>query len=111
MVDKQTDVLAQSEIEIVRSEQRPLSSGLNLQSLTFALEGNEQFESSVLRLANKALLEQGAEPQQLCRSTPTLISITSTAERASKHLRNESGGLSLNGLPSIQRITHADVFL
>ncbi|SDQ92716.1 hypothetical protein [Pseudovibrio sp. Tun.PSC04-5.I4] len=111
MLDMQINFSAQAETENIHSEQLPLCSGKSLEALTFALGANERFGGLALELVKGVLCEQGRYLRRSDCQSPTLVSITSIAERASKRLQSQAGGVSLNGLPSIQRITHAEVFL
>ena len=110
MLRNQLYVSMDGDPEVGQVDLSVLTSGHKLEDLTFALRGNERFWSSVVALTRDVLFEREGQLRQIECGANTLSVINATAERASKRLKGQGCGLSVNGLPSIQRITHPDVY-
>ncbi|KZK94835.1 MULTISPECIES: hypothetical protein [unclassified Pseudovibrio] len=110
MLSNQLNISRLADQEAGQVDLSVLTSEQKLEGLTFALRGNERFWSSVVALARDVLFEQEGQLRQIECGANTIVAINATADRVSKRLKEQGCGLTVNGLPSIQRITHADAY-
>ncbi|MFS8180983.1 hypothetical protein ACMG4P_05400 [Pseudovibrio denitrificans] len=111
MLSNQLNIPGVGEREVEHLDLSELASEKKLEGLTFALRGNERFWSSVVALARDVLFEQEGQLRQIDCGANTIVAINATADRVSRRLKQQSCGLSVKGLSSIQRISNAGVYL
>ncbi len=74
--------------------------------LTIVLCENERFWSCADSLARSKLSEREEQLPPTGCGANTIVAINAMAGRVSQCLKGQACGLSVNGLPGIQRITH-----
>ncbi len=110
MLGDQLNISTAEEVEMRRLDFSAHSSDQTLGDLLAALRGDERCWCAVVGLTQEALLEQAGQPLQNVSGKSAMIAINSTAGRVSRDLKGQASGLSVSGLPSIQRVAHAGAY-
>lgn len=110
MLGDQLIFSAAVETETRQSDLSAHTSDRSLGDLMNVLRGDEQCWCSVAGLAQDALLDQAGPSLQNVCGISAIIAINATADRVSRDLKGQASGLSVSGLPSIQRVAHAGAY-
>ncbi|GHB18530.1 hypothetical protein GCM10007094_02860 [Pseudovibrio japonicus] len=110
MLGDQLNFSAAEEMEARKPDVSARASGRFSGDLISVLRGGEQCWCSVAGLAQDALLDQAGPSLQNVCGISAIIAINATADRVSRDLKGLSLGLSVSGLPSIQRVAYAGAY-
>ncbi len=110
MLGDQLNISTSEEVEMRQLDLSAHASDQTLGDLLAALRRDERCWCAVDGLTHEALLEQAGQPLQNVSGKSAMIAINSTADRVSRDLKGQASGLSVSGLPSIQRVAHAGAY-